>query len=105
MVGQAATGAALCDSDSRRVDDLLAAENGGALLGPEPDLPSDPLRRHVVRVDDRDQAAQKERVAGEVAGRGGRLGRVTVALEAGTDVVAHLDLPDAVHVLGREPAV
>src|SRR5262245_59758453 len=92
-------------SDGCGVDDLLPAEDGGALLGPEPDLAGHPLRWDVRRVDDRDQAAQEERVAGEIAGGGGGLGRVPVALQAGADVVADLDLLDAVHVLRGQPAV
>src|SRR5207244_7960340 len=86
-------------SDGRGVDDLLAAEHGGPLLGPETDLARHPLRWQVRRVDDGDQAAQEQHVAGEVTGGGGSLGRIYVPMKAGADVVAQLAVCDAVTVL------
>src|SRR5271163_760822 len=86
-------------------DGVAAAVYRGALLGVEPDLLRDALRRPILGVDDRDQPGRAEHVAGEVTRGGRRLGGVAEALQRGSHVVADLQLGHAIYQLRGEAAI
>src|ERR1700691_4350496 len=89
----------------RRVDDAVAAVDHGVLLRAQPDLLRDPLRRPVVRMNDRDQPLRAEHGPGEIT-RGGRaLGGVALALQCGCHVVADLQFGYPVDDLRGKAAV